>query len=62
MIWQLLMLLLAVLTGGAMGAALYVFFRRIGNIEEERWGEKTDWRAEAGKLRQQLKKLKKRKA
>lgn len=58
MFWQLLMLLLAVLTSGAMGTTLYVFFRRLGRIEEERWGSRTDWRAEAGRFRQFFKKRK----
>ena len=58
MVSQLLLLLLAILTVAAMGATLYVFFRRLGKIEEQRWGQKTDWRAEAGKLRKFFRKRK----
>jgi hypothetical protein len=58
MMKSILMLVLAILTLAAMAATLYVFFRRIGKIEEARWGQKTDWRAEAGVLRKLLKKRK----
>lgn len=51
MIRQLLTLIIMAITAGAMGLTLYMFFRRLGKIEEERWGTRTDWREEARKLR-----------